>query len=29
MAKKYITKTPEQAQLERQRMAEESTCPMR
>ena len=27
MAKKYITKTAEQAKLERQRMTDESTCP--
>ena len=27
MAKKYITKTAEQAKLERKRMADESTCP--
>ena len=27
MAKKYITKTAEQAKLERQRMTDDSTCP--
>lgn len=27
MVKKHITKTPEQAKLEKQRMIEESTCP--
>lgn len=27
MVKKHITKTPEQAKLEKQRMIEEATCP--